>query len=429
MSRRKPAHPEPSPRVRAGPLLAWGLVVTLVAHLAIVLAKLGNAPRIPWPQLAPFGIYVISLVAVWVWLRLTRFSGDPVPLALALTLAGLGIAMQLRVGTYAVTTPGSAAQWAYPLGVLALMLSLLLFGGGRCHLLARLGWLAYVAALGALAAMLVLGRQFRGGVFLAGNLNPSEIVKPLVVVFLASYLSGRRAEFSATQAGIPMPDRGALFELAVLWAIPMVLVLLLRDLGLLVLLNAVLVLMLYAISRKTGYLLFGAVAVVGLAFLAGLLSAHARARFAAWQAPFADPTGRSWQVLQSLAAFYSGGLWGAGLGRGMPQAVPIVASDFIYAALGEELGFAGSALLLLLYGVLFARGWRIAASSNGPFGQLLGVGLTGALAVQTLLNVGGVTKALPLTGITLPFISQGGSSLATSLAMVGLLAALSSRRR
>jgi cell division protein FtsW (lipid II flippase) len=412
---------------KAGPLLLAALLATLAAHAGVLAAKLANAPRLPWGPLLPLGLYAALLAAVWVWLRVTRFAGDPVPLAAALTLTGLGVAVQFRVGTFAETGLGSSVVLAYPLGVAAMLAMLLFFGGGRARLLAAAEWPAYAAALAVLVGMLALGRSYRGGTFLAGNLNPSEIVKPLLVVFLAAFLSGRRAEFSSTQAGIPMPARGALLELAVFWAIPMGLVLLLKDIGLFVLLNAVLVLMLYAVARKPGYLVTGAAAVVLLALAAGLVSAHARARFGAWHAPFEDPTGRSWQVLQALAALHSGGLWGAGIGAGAPQTVPIVSSDFIYAALGEELGFAGCVLLLTVYGVLFARGWRIAAGAAGPFGQLLGVGLTSALAVQALLNVAGVTKALPLTGITLPFVSQGGSSLATSLAMVGLLAALSSR--
>jgi cell division protein FtsW (lipid II flippase) len=125
---------------------------------------------------------------------------------------------------------------------------------------------------------------------------------------------------------------------------------------------------------------------------------------------------------------YSGGLWGSGIGAGAPHTVPIATSDFIYAAWAEELGLVGCALLLAVYAILFARGWRAAAAASTPFLTGLGAGLTAALAFQTLINVAGVTKALPLTGITLPFISHGGSSLVICLIMAGLLAAVSDRR-
>lgn len=412
----------------AGALLAWAFAVPLVAHIAVIAAHLANAPVIPWAQLVPLGIHGATLFVVWTYLKITRFGGDIVPLAAALGLAGIGIAMQMRLGSYAGASPFSMQLLAYPIGVAALLATLLAFGNGRAAALAKIGWIAYVGAIGALGAMLVLGHRYRGGIYIAGNLNPSEIVKPLMVLFLAAFLSGRRKEFSAAQVGIPMPDKTSLMIFAAAWALPMALVVLLHDLGLLVLLNAVLLIMLYAVTRRLGYILIGAVGVTGFAILAGRFSAHAQARFDAWSSPFADPTGKGWQILQSLTAFYSGGAWGAGLGRGAPQCVPIVTSDFIYSAFGEELGFIGCLLIIALYAVLFARGWRIAeGATGGPFGQLLGVGITAMLAVQALLNIGGVTKAIPLTGITLPFLSQGGSSLAVSLASIGLLIALSAR--
>lgn len=402
--------------------LAW-LAVAL-AHAVVLATKLANAPSLPWRQLQPLAWFSLAALACWVWARLAGFRGEARPLAMALFLAGLGMAVQYRIGTFA-GTGGRGAALALPLGAAAMLAALQLARGGRYRQLAGLGWLCYVAALGVLLAMLALGRKYRGGIYLPGQFNPSEIVKPLLVVFLAAFLSGRKSDFTETQVGLPLPPARTLWLFAALWAVPVGLVLLTRDLGLLVLLNAVLVIMLYAVGRKLGYLVVGGVGVVLLGLLAGWLSAHARARFDVWLDPFADATGKGWQILQALSAMYAGGLWGAGIGAGAPQSVPIVSSDFVYAALAEELGLIACALLLLVYGALFLRGWRIAAQARTPFGVLLGVGLTSALAVQTLLNVAGVTKALPLTGITLPFISQGGSSLATSLAMIGLLVALS----
>jgi cell division protein FtsW (lipid II flippase) len=396
----------------------------------VIASKLGNAPAIPWPQLIPLGVHGVALLVTWVWLKALRHTGDVVVLAAAFCLTGLGLAMQFRLGVYADAPLLSMGRLAYPIGVAALLACLLVFGDGRAAILGRMGWIAYLGAIGALGAMLVLGRRYRGGIYLAGNLNPSEIVKPLMVVFLAAYLSERREDFSVTRAGIPMPGLSSFLPLLAAWAVPMAMVLWMHDLGLLILLNAVLVVMLFALTRKAGYLVLGGAGVFAFALLAGKFSAHAQARFAAWRRPFEDSAGKGWQLCQSLTAFYSGGMWGTGLGRGMPQSVPIVTSDFVYAAFGEEFGFLGCALLLALYAILFARGWRIASNAaGGAFGQLLGAGLVAMLALQTLLNVGGVTKAIPLTGITLPFLSQGGSSLAVSLASVGLLAALSTRSK
>jgi len=343
-------------------------------------------------------------------------------------LCGIGLVIQFRMGSFSQGLAKPAALLPFPLGLAAFMIGTLLTGKGRGAWLASTGWLAYLAALGVLAAMLALGRSFRGGTYLAGNLNPSEIVKPLLALFLASYLSRRQKAFGETQNGIPVPPLSALLGLVVLWGIPMLMTIALKDLGLMMLLNAVLIVMLFAIARSTGYLALGVAAVTAAGFGVQFISANARTRFDVWLNPFADPTGKGWQILQALAAMYSGGLWGAGLGAGVPQSVPIVTSDFVYAAVAEEIGLVGCALLLLVYATLFSRGLRAAGAAKTPFERLLCVGLTGSLAVQTILNVAGVTKALPMTGITLPLISHGGSSLITTLLIAGLLTGLSDRK-
>ncbi len=423
-----------APRRRAGGggtpgalwLLAW-LAVAL-AHLVLLATRLANAPSMPWKQFQAFGCYTAGLLATWLFLRLRPGRIDGRIVVMAFFLMGLGLAIQFRMGVFA-GTGGRGVVLAVPLGLAALLGVLALASGGRYRHLASAGWVGYVVSVALLAAMLVFGRRYRGGIYLPGNLNPSEIVKPLLVLFLAAFLGGRRADFSETQIGIPMPPARTLLRFAILWAVPMGLVVLLRDLGLLLLLNTVLVIMLYAVSRKPGYLVVGSLGVLLSGLAVGAVSAHARARFDVWLDPFADPTGRGWQILQGLSAMYAGGLWGAGIGAGAPQSIPIVSSDFIYAALAEELGIIACVLLALVFAMLAWRGWAIAAQARGPFGLLLGVGLTAMLAVQALLNVGGVVKAIPMTGIPLPFVSQGGSSLVAALVMVGLLAAISDGRK
>jgi cell division protein FtsW (lipid II flippase) len=190
-------------------------------------------------------------------------------------------------------------------------------------------------------------------------------------------------------------------------------------------LHAVAFLVLLQATRRPALLAWGAAGAAALAVALFALTAHGAARVAVWRDPFGDATGRGWQVLQALAALYSGGLWGSGVGAGFPQAVPVAASDFIYVALGEELGFAGCAAVLGIYFALLRRALVPAFRREGGFGALLAGGLAAALGVQVLWNVAGVVKAVPLTGITLPFLSQGGSSLLTSFVALGLLMALS----
>jgi len=198
-----------------------------------------------------------------------------------------------------------------------------------------------------------------------------------------------------------------------------------RDLGLVVILGTALLAMLVAGTRHPGYAAYG----MGLAAVAGtaLLSlfSHGQRRIDAWLDPFADPTGAGWQVLQGLSGMYAGGLWGEGFSEARPRYAPIAESDFIYAVLAEELGFAGSVLLVAAFAVLLIRLISLSARARTPYGVMAATGVTTVLAVQTLLNLGGVTKAVPLTGITLPLISHGGSSLLTVFTSLGLVLAIS----
>ena len=197
-----------------------------------------------------------------------------------------------------------------------------------------------------------------------------------------------------------------------------------RDLGLVIILGVVLLVMLYLGTRRLGYLVLGGLGAVGLAWAALHFFLHGQRRIASWRDPFDDPTGDSWQILQGLSGMYAGGLWGEGFGRGNPEYTPIAESDFIYSVIGEEWGFVGCALVLVFFLIAFTRALHMARGARARFGMLLGVGLTTVIVTQTFLNIGGVTKFVPMTGITLPFISHGGSSLLTGFLALGLVLAL-----
>jgi cell division protein FtsW (lipid II flippase) len=402
--------------------LFFVLLAVAMGYASVLAVKLCNAPVLTTAHLEPLIFFAASLLMTRLALGITGYRGDPAIVAGAFLLAGIGAVIQLRVGAF---TGGRMEMMPFAIGAALFVVITILLGKKRIGMLEHLGWPAYVIALAVLAAILVFGQKFRGAVFLPGNYNPSEAAKPLLILFFAAFLAKHKKEFENTFLGIPLPSFQSLFLLVVFWSLPIILTLMIGDLGQALLLNAVLVVMLYAVGKKFGWLLLGMVTLAGLAILAGNLSQHAQARFAIWENPFSDPVGKGWQVLQSLSAMYSGGMWGCGLGAGAPSAVPIVSSDFIYAALGEETGWAGCALLLLAYGIFCVRSWRAAANAATPFAITFGAGLAACVAAQTLINVAGVTKALPLTGITLPFISHGGSSLVTSFCIAGLLAALS----
>lgn len=417
-----------TPVAAAAGIYILSLFAVACACLSILSVKLGNAPVMPWEQLIPLGVYAAGIPLALIWLKALGWKGDAGLVGAVILLCGMGLVIQFRMGSFSQGLKNPLALAPFPIGLAAFIAGATLTAKGRGTWLAKTGGLAYLAAAGVLAAMMLLGRRYRGGIYMPGNMNPSEVVKPLLVFFLAAYLSRRQKEFSETQNGIPVPPFLSLLGLVFLWAGPMILTILLKDLGLMMLLNAILIVMLFAVARSTGYLAIGLAAATAAGFGMRFLSSNALARFDVWLHPFADPTGKGWQILQGLSAMYSGGAWGSGLGSGVPQTVPIVSSDFVYAALAEEIGLVGCALLLLVYAVLFSRGLRAAGAARTPFERLLCVGLTASIAVQTLLNVAGVTKALPMTGITLPFISHGGSSLITTLLVAGLLTGLSDRK-
>lgn len=406
-------------------LLAVFLVVA-AGYTAVLLARSGGAPESG--ELMPLVAFGASLVVVHLVTCLFNFRGDAVLMSAALLLAGVGILVQFRLGTLEVVRSGNWSSFAFPMGVGAMLAVVILCSGGRWRMLQPLYFVAGIAAISVIAFTLATGQKFRGATYAAGNLTPTEIIKVLLPVFLAGFFARNSKDLAQTGLpGIPAPSTPTILTLGFFWGVPMVLLVLQHDLGMILLLNAMFLILLSIASRRFGYLFVGILVATTAAFAAMRFAPHVQSRVEAWAQPFHDTTGGSFQIMKAQLAFNSGGLWGRGLGAGDPQNVPIVSSDFVYAALGEEIGYVGCGLVILLYLILCYRGFRIADSLKEPFAQFLAAGLIAVIAFQTLLNIGGVTKALPLTGITLPFISHGGSSLITCFVALGLLLALSER--
>ena len=402
-------------------LFFWSFLSILVGYVLVVVRKTGKIP-FHWQDYLPLLVYLGAMLTIHLILVLLKFRGDPLLLAAVFFLAGFGMLTQFRMGTFELIISDKLSNYAFPAGLALMLIITVLFRRGRYRILQPLAIPCVLLAAILLGAILFLGRRYRGAMFMPGYINPADLIKILLMIFLAGYLARGQKEGARVPAGFT-----SLVPLLLFWAVPMVLLLLQRDLGMLVLLNAVLLVLLVVATGRTSYLALGILGSGALGAAVFLFSAHGQARFTAWLTPFADPTGKSWQILQALSAMYSGGLWGVGLGGGSPQFIPIASSDFIYAVIGEELGYAGCGIVLVFYLVLFFRGYQIAERITALFGRLLATGIVTTLAFQVLLNIGGVIKALPLTGITLPFISHGGSSLLTTFLGVGLLLAISER--
>ena len=327
-------------------------------------------------------------------------------------LAALGFFLQIRI---AETVPGVGFFLPYALGSVCGIAAMFVFSGERADVLLRARWIALGVALALLAALLAFGRRYRGGLYFPGRLNPSELVKLCMVVFAAGTLADGRLT----------PRR--LAELGAGYGAVALAVAVAKDFGLLAQLAATGAAVLFAASWPWGCAAFAGLAC-GVAFMFMRPTGHLATRLAVWRDPLADASGAGWQTLQGLTAVVSGGWWGVGAKLGDVRNVPIVASDFVYTALAEEWGLVGCAAVLALYGVVFVRGLmasdRLARADNAG-GALLAAGLVASLDVQVLLNIGGVLNAVPMTGIPLPLLSLGGSSLVVTLVSLGLLLGLS----
>lgn len=401
------------------PLLA---VAVLAAYGGVLAAKWANTP-VPTPEdIWPLLVFLGCAGAMGLVFLLARFSPDRRLVYPALFLYGIGVAVQFRFDMYDSAPPDTLTRYTGAIGIaLCTGVALATRGDTGRRLLHALAPLCYLVALGVMGVMIVLGQRFRGGVFLPGGINPSEITKVLLVLAWAAFLAARHKDLARTVAGWPAPPLRTALPLLVLWLLPMLALVYLRDFGMLVLCSAVLGAMLHAATARTGYLVAG-VLMTAVVIVAGYhLTPHIATRVQVWQTPFANPTGSGWQTLQALSAMYTGGAWGIGLGAGSPRQIPVASTDFVYAVIGEELGFAGCMLVLGAF-LLLLRG-AFEAANRHPDGttRLMVIGLAALLAVQTILNLGGVTKSIPVTGVPLPFVSRGGSSLITSFLALGLL--------
>lgn len=267
-----------------------------------------------------------------------------------------------------------------------------------------------------------------GGVYF----QPSEILKLLFIVYLAAYLAEKRELLIV--AGLHLgkwrlPALPYLAPLLAMWALAMALLAWQRDLGAAVLFFFTFLGMLYLAGGQWGYLIVGSLLFAVGADIAYRVIDRVALRVDAWWNPWSEAAGRSYQIVQSLLALAAGGLIGQGLGQGAPTVIPVVHSDFVFAAIGEEFGLLGTLAALMCITVLVARGFRAAIRARAPFDQLLAAGLSMLLGLQAWIIMAGNAKLIPLTGVTLPFISYGGSSLLSSFIALGLVLHVTARGR
>ena len=297
--------------------------------------------------------------------------------------------------------------------------------------------LDYPYVLGLLTTLVLL-LPLIFGVSIGGNKNwiafgsfsvqPSEFGKILLIFFLAAYLADHHAVLTLPARRflfLHLPPVRFIAPLIALWGLAVLMFIIAHDLGSALLFFGMAVLMTYMGTGRKSYVFLAGLFILAAAALSYALFGHVLVRFDIWLHPWADPNGMSYQVVQSLFAIGSGGIWGTGFAEGHPLLIPEVHTDFIFSAIAEEFGLIGAVLVLMVYALIFWRGSRIAMGLPRVEESLLAAGCAASILLQAFIITAGVTKLLPLTGITLPFISYGGSSMAASFVLVGILTALS----
>ncbi len=421
-------------------LLILPAMLAIVGLLMIFLVPTGRVDW-SWSDIWVSLAFAGAVLGMSLTFGIRGFRGDQLILPLVATLSVIGILVIQRLHPdLTALNPGYATLAQRQLlflvtGLGVLWLVVMLAGPFKV-----MGWLKrykytwLLVSLGLQAATFVIGTGPPGSgakLWIAAGpiqIQPSEIVKITLVIFLAGYLDDKRELLgSSWRLGrVSLPPIPYLVPMGLMWAASLLTLVILNDLGSALMFFAVFLTMLYLASGRPVYVAIG-VLTFGLACV-GAWQAFSRVeiRVQNWLDPWQDPFVAGYQPIQSDFALASGGILGTGFAQGSPWYIPAVETDYIFSAIGEELGLLGTLALLTMYFLLTVRGFIVAMRARDGFAQLLAAGLTSLIAFQTIIIVGGVIRLIPLTGITLPFMSYGGSSLLSNFALVGLLLHISS---
>ena len=400
-------------------LIAAAFPVTLLYALYVV-----NAGAVLSFQTltVPLGLFA-AFAAAHIGVRLFAPGADPALLPIVFALSGIGITFVTRLEPSA-----SMGQIVYLFLGVALMVGTLAVVK-NLEVVKRYKYVLGAAGIALLVLPMLIGTEIYGsklwikiGSF---QFQPGEFAKVFIVLFLAGYLAENRELLSIsnrTVLGVKLPRLRLLYPLFIVWGVCLLVVAFERDLGSALLFYTIFLIMLYVATGRVSYVLIGLVLLAVGAFGMYQIMGHVQVRVAIWLDPFKDAQNLGFQIVQALYSLADGGLLGVGIGKGLGgDTIPVVASDMIFAAIGEEMGLLGGAAVLLLFMLFAVRGLTTAARAKSDLAAFSAAGLTAAISFQAFTIVGGVTKLIPLTGVTLPFMSQGGSSLLASFVIVALL--------
>ena len=400
----------------------------ILTTLGFALVYTQKSSTLTWSSLTYGALFLVLFAIAHVGRRVLAPRADPYLLPVTALLATLGILVIYRLNEKLAL---QQAVWLV-VGLVAFLL-VLAFVRDLRHLR------DYRLAIGIAGILLLLitavfGREINGARLWMAlgpiRFQPAEFGKILLVVFFAAYLVDIREALTVSTRrvlGVPLPPFRYLAPLLTIWALSMVLMIFMKDLGTSLLFFGALLALMYVATGRFFYVVVGLVLFLAGAALLYAVFPHVQARIDTWIDPWQDPSGKGYQIAQSLFALAGGGLFGRGLGQGYlilqsgQTIIPALETDFIFSAIGEELGLVGGVGVILLYMIFTYRGFRVAVRTRDDFPRLLATGLTSIFALQAFLIMGGVIKLIPLTGITLPFVSYGGSSIVANFALLALL--------
>lgn len=399
-------------------LIAAAFPVTLLYAMYVVT----TGAALSFQTLAvPLGLFA-AFAAAHIGVRIFAPGADPAILPVVFTLSGIGITFVTRLQPDA-----SLGQVIFLFLGVALMVGTLAVVK-NLEVIKRYKYVLGIAGIILLVLPMFIGTEIYGSklwIKIGGfQFQPGEFAKVLIVLFLAGYLAENRELLSIsnrTVLGIKFPRLRLLYPLFIVWGVCLLVVAFERDLGSALLFYTIFLIMLYVATGRVSYVIIGLALLAVGAFGMYQIMSHVQVRVAIWLDPFSDAQNLGYQIVQSLFSLADGGLAGVGIGKGMADIIPVVASDMIFAAIGEEMGLLGGSAVLLLFMLFAVRGLTTAARAKSDLAAFSAAGLTAAISFQAFTIVGGVTKLIPLTGVTLPFMSQGGSSLLASFVIVGLL--------
>lgn len=399
-------------------LIAAAFPVTLLYAMYVVT----TGAALSFQTLAvPLGLFA-AFAAAHIGVRIFAPGADPAILPVVFTLSGIGITFVTRLQPDA-----SLGQVIFLFLGVALMVGTLAVVK-NLEVIKRYKYVLGIAGIVLLVLPMFIGTEIYGSklwIKIGGfQFQPGEFAKVLIVLFLAGYLAENRELLSIsnrTVLGIKFPRLRLLYPLFIVWGVCLLVVAFERDLGSALLFYTIFLIMLYVATGRVSYVIIGLALLAVGAFGMYQIMSHVQVRVAIWLDPFSDAQNLGYQIVQSLFSLADGGLAGVGIGKGMADIIPVVASDMIFAAIGEEMGLLGGSAVLLLFMLFAVRGLTTAARAKSDLAAFSAAGLTAAISFQAFTIVGGVIKLIPLTGVTLPFMSQGGSSLLASFVIVALL--------